>query len=299
MPGPAARRRRARRCCTARSSRCPSRSPARTASPVNALLGTANLILQAVERHDPRAVVLCFGAEAAHYRVEAYPAYHADRPEMPAELVPQWQDAPATSRVRLDHAWSTPSSRPTTCSARSPRVETDAGGTALLFTGDRDMFQCVGDSVAVLFPGRQGRARADRRRRGAQALRDRSRAGARLHRAARRPVGRAARAPRASARRPPATCCRCTDRSRGRSPTRCASARGSRAALRDGADELRVFRDIATLRHVDVERPPDRPTDFATAAAAAAARGMNRLAERLQRLADAPETQNALTHGEV
>ena len=38
--------------------------------PVNALLGCTNLVLQAVERHEPRAVALCFGAEAATYRVE-------------------------------------------------------------------------------------------------------------------------------------------------------------------------------------------------------------------------------------
>ena len=43
----------------------------------------ANLVLQAVERHAPRAVVLCFGEEAAHYRVELYPTYHADRIDMP------------------------------------------------------------------------------------------------------------------------------------------------------------------------------------------------------------------------
>ena len=61
----------------------------------NPLLRTANLVLQAVERNDPRAVVLCFGEEAAHYRVELYPTYHADRIDMPPELVPQWQDAPA------------------------------------------------------------------------------------------------------------------------------------------------------------------------------------------------------------
>jgi DNA polymerase-1 len=54
------------------------------------------------------------------------------------------------------------------------------------------------------------------------------------------------------------------------------------AALRDGADELRAFREIATLRRVDVEPPPDRPTDFATGAAAARALGMKRLAERLE-----------------
>jgi DNA polymerase-1 len=62
---------------------------------VNALLGTANLVVQAVEKHDPRAVVFAFGAEAADYRVELYEPYHADRPEMPAELQPQWADARA------------------------------------------------------------------------------------------------------------------------------------------------------------------------------------------------------------
>jgi 5'-3' exonuclease len=54
-----------------------------------------------------------------------------------------------------------------------------------------------------------------------------------------------------------------------------------RAALTDDADALRAFREIATLRHVDVERPADRPTDWQAAAAAARERGMNRLAERL------------------
>ena len=51
--------------------------------PANALLGMANLVLWVIERHDPRAVVLCFGAEAAHYRTDLFPAYHADRPPMP------------------------------------------------------------------------------------------------------------------------------------------------------------------------------------------------------------------------
>jgi len=63
--------------------------------PVNGLLGATNLILQAVERHDPRAVVLCWGAEAATYRVELLPAYHADRPPVPDALAPQLEWAGA------------------------------------------------------------------------------------------------------------------------------------------------------------------------------------------------------------
>ena len=63
-------------------------------NPVNALLGTANLILREVETHDPRAVVLCFGPDAAAYRVELFPAYHSDREEaFPDELRHQWEDS--------------------------------------------------------------------------------------------------------------------------------------------------------------------------------------------------------------
>ena len=62
--------------------------------PVNALLGTANLVLRELESHRPRAVVMCFGAEAAEYRVELFPGYHADRVELPQELGPQFADAP-------------------------------------------------------------------------------------------------------------------------------------------------------------------------------------------------------------
>jgi hypothetical protein len=52
-------------------------------------------------------------------------------------------------------------------------------------------------------------------------------------------------------------------------------------ALTADPDVLRAFKDIATLRFIDLERPADAPLDRAGAAAAARERGMNRLAERL------------------
>jgi DNA polymerase-1 len=57
-----------------------------------------------------------------------------------------------------------------------------------------------------------------------------------------------------------------------------------RGALLDAAEDLRAFKDIATLRDAGVAPPPDRETDWAGAAAAARERGMNRLAERLENL---------------
>jgi DNA polymerase-1 len=55
------------------------------------------------------------------------------------------------------------------------------------------------------------------------------------------------------------------------------------AALTEHADELRAFREIATLRIIELERPADRPTDLRRGAEAASRYGMGRLAERLER----------------
>jgi DNA polymerase-1 len=253
---------------------------------VNALLGTANLVLQAVERHDPRAVVLCFGEEAAHYRVELYPTYHADRIDMPPELVPQWQDAPA-----FFGAFNWTVLRHETLEADDllggfARVEADAGGHALLFTGDRDMFQCVSDSVTVLWPAGKGETE---------------------------PIGPAEVRARYGVRpeQVPDFIALRGDPSDGlpgakgigeKTARELLIEHGSldallalpitlrprvRQSLTDQADELRAFREIATLQPTGVERPADAPTDFAAAAGAARQRSMNRLAERLDAWAKA------------
>jgi 5'-3' exonuclease len=252
--------------------------------PVNALLGTANLVLWAVEHHAPRAVVMCFGAEAAVYRVELYPSYHADRPEMPEELAHQWRDARAWFEA---FGWAVEEHDTLEADDLLGSLaleEAEAGGTAMLFTGDRDMFQCVGDRVSVLFP----RGAKDgpeligpdevRRRYGVEpeqvpdfiALRgDPSDGlpgakgiGEKTAKDLLRDHGTLDGVIAASVRLRPRI----------------------GAALRDGAEELRAFREIATLVRVPVPRPPDRPTDFAGAAAAARERGMARLAQRLEGL---------------
>src|SRR5205085_9116273 len=54
------------------------------------------------------------------------------------------------------------------------------------------------------------------------------------------------------------------------------------AALTESTHELRSYKEIATLRTVELKRPPDRETDLAGGAAAARSLGLNRLAERLE-----------------
>lgn len=256
--------------------------------PVNALLGAANLVLAEVEEHDPRAVVMCFGAEAAAYRKKLLPAYHADRPEMPEKLVPQWDRA---KRFFEGFDWTV--RRHATLEADDllgtfAKLESKARGKALLLTGDRDMFQCASDKVAVLYlqTGKRGAqwigpdevrarygigpelvpdfialrgdasdgipgAKGVGEKTAAELLRDHGSLEAVLEGALR-------------IKRP-----------------------ALRTTLTSTADELRSYLDIATLRDAKVERPKSVPTNFAGGARSARRHGMNRLAERLEKLAQA------------
>ena len=119
--------------------------------PVNALLGTANLILREVEVHGPRAVVLCFGPDAAAYRTELYPAYHAEREEaMPDELPHQFADARPFFEA---FGWTVATAEDLEADdllGTYAKLEAKAG-RALLLTGDRDMYQCATEDVTVLY----------------------------------------------------------------------------------------------------------------------------------------------------
>jgi 5'-3' exonuclease len=118
---------------------------------VNALLGAANLILRVVEDHSPRAVVVCFGQEAAHYRKELYEPYHAQRPELDPELAHQYT---IVADWFESFGWTVAGHEALEADdllASFAEAEVERGGTALIMTGDRDMFQCAGERVNVLY----------------------------------------------------------------------------------------------------------------------------------------------------
>jgi 5'-3' exonuclease len=259
--------------------------------PVNALLGTVNALLSAAQARPPRAVVACLGAEQADYRVRLYPPYHAHRDPMPAELAQQWQRAPA---LLESLGWTV------SCSDELEaddvmfsfaRLEARTGGRALLLTGDRDLFQVVGERVAILELPRDGEPAEV----GAEQVRERYGIGPELVAdfiALRGdPSDGLPGAPGVGAKT-----ARDLLRAHGSLEGVLAAAQtvtsGLRpriaAALREHAEQLRAFREIATLVEIDVQRPPDRPTDFARGARMADELGMRRLAARLEGLARGP-----------
>jgi 5'-3' exonuclease len=251
--------------------------------PVNALLGAANLILREVETHEPRAVVLCFGPDAAHYRVELFADYHADREELPDELSPQWAD----SRDFFEaFGWTVASHESLEADdllGTYARLEAEAGGRALLLTGDRDMFQCASERVTVLYV-RTGKS-------GAEEI------------GPKEVKGRYGISPELvpdfiALRGDPSDGIPGAKGVGEKTAAELLRRDGSLEAVLDGAiretrprlrgeliehrDDLLAYKQIATLQDAGVTRPPDRPTDWVAAAAAARERGMNRLAERLE-----------------
>jgi len=256
--------------------------------PVNALLGTANLILREVEERSPRAVVLCFGPDAAEYRVELFDGYHAERPEVPDKLAPQFEDSRAFFEAfGWEVAWHD-SLEADDLLGSYARREAEAGGTALVMTGDRDMYQCATDRVTVVYvrtggkgPELVGPAEV-KRRYGVTpeqvpdfiALRGDPSDGL----PGAKGIGEKTAAE--LLQRHGSLDAALEGAVRESKPT-------VRKALIDQREDLLRFREIATLQDVKVKLPKDRATDFAGAAAAAREREMNRLADRLEKEAAA------------
>jgi 5'-3' exonuclease len=254
--------------------------------PVNALLGSLNLMLQEIGTHNPRAVVMAFGQDAADYRVELFPDYHADRRELAPDvhIDRQFDAAPELYDAFGWESVAAPGYEADDVLGSYALAEQRAGGRVLILTGDRDMFQCVTGDCAVLYltTGTRGAVLVDdrevRRRYGIApalvpdfiALRG-------------DPSDGIPGAPGVGEK----TAADLLQR-HGSLEAAIAKPTAERprvaAALREGGDQLLAFKDIATLREVDVQLPPDRPTDFAAGAQAARALGMKRLAERLAKM---------------
>ncbi len=260
----------------------PDSIKAPSGEPVNALLGAANLILREVEEHRPRAVVLCFGPDAAAYRVELYPAYHADRPAPPDELAPQLADSRELFAAFGWEIAAHDSLEADDLLGSFARVEADVGGRALILTGDRDMFQCIDARVSVLYI-RTGVSGAEEVT--PDAVRARYGVPPELvpdFIALRGDPSDGIPGARGVGEKTAAELLRAHGSLEGVLGAAIRERRPKlRASLLGSREELLAFKEIATLRDAGVKRPPDRPTDWASAAEAARERGLNRLAERL------------------
>ena len=158
--------------------------------PINALHGFAMMAMGLWRAEMPRAVLACWDTlTVPTYRHEEWPEYQSGR-EFDPEILEQLDRMPELCEA-LGFAWAKgPGYEADDFLATAARLETEAGGRALVVTSDRDAYQLVSDTVTVLSPRTGGYAPdridpaevVERYERAA-------RAGARLHRPSGRPVG--------------------------------------------------------------------------------------------------------------
>jgi 5'-3' exonuclease len=252
--------------------------------PVNALLGTANALLAAAEELRPRAVAVCFGAEEAVYRVRLFDGYHAARDPMPADLRWQFGQAPGLFRA---FGWTVADAGELEADdllGAYARRESQDGGTTLILTADRDMYQCVDAHTQVVHLKGGAHERVDvagvQARYGIApeqvpdliALRG-------------DPSDGIPGAPGIGAK----TAASLLDRFGSLDGVLTQADAGVRSelrpklaqTLREHAELLATFREVGTLVPIDVAPPPDASLDRNGATAAAVELGMGQLAGRL------------------
>ncbi len=203
---------------------------------------------------------------------------------MPDELSPQWADCRAFFEA---FGWTVAASEDLEADdllGTYARREAEAGGRALLLTGDRDMYQCATEAVTVLYvrTGGKGAEEVGAGRRCASATGS-------------TPSWCPTSSPCAAT---PPTACRAPRASAPKTAAELLREHGSLEALldnaiREHAPEAARRADRRSARSCSPSRtsrpcatpassaPPDRPTDWEGAAKAALERGMRKLAERL------------------
>jgi DNA polymerase-1 len=126
--------------------------------PINALDGFAVMALGLWRAETPRAVLACWDTlTVPTYRHEAWPEYQSGR-EFDPEILEQLDRMPELTEA-LGFAWAkAPGYEADDFLATATRLETEAGGTALVVTSDRDAYQLVSDTVTVLSPRTGGYA---------------------------------------------------------------------------------------------------------------------------------------------
>ncbi len=133
--------------------------------PVGAVAGFCNILFRYLEGNKsgdaPTHVAVIFDHSSKTFRNDIYPAYKANRPELPEDLRPQFpltRDATRafniacieTEGFEADDIIATLS-----CRAR------DAGGSVTIISSDKDLMQLVGDGVEMFDPMKNKRIGPD------------------------------------------------------------------------------------------------------------------------------------------
>jgi DNA polymerase-1 len=121
---------------------------------LNAVVGFTNMLLRLWDQERPRAVVVGWDTlEVPTYRHEAFEAYQSGR-EFDDALLEQLTMLPELVRAFGFAAAKAPGYEADDFLGAAVRYEEERGGTVLVATSDRDLFQLASDRTTILAPVR-------------------------------------------------------------------------------------------------------------------------------------------------
>jgi exodeoxyribonuclease-3 len=121
-----------------------------------AILGFANLLLRLYANERPRAVIVGWDSLGSPTkRHEMFPAYQSGR-EFDDDLIEQLNVLPDLVAVFGFATAKAPGYEADDFLAAAVAAEEDAGGSALVASGDRDSFQLASSRTTILYPSRGG-----------------------------------------------------------------------------------------------------------------------------------------------
>jgi DNA polymerase-1 len=121
-----------------------------------AIVGFANYLIRLWESEQPRAVVAGWDTlSEPNWRAKEFPSYQAGR-EYDDDIVDQLDLLPQLVEACGFMIGKAAEFEADDFLATAVAMETKAGGTALVASGDRDSFQLASDSVTILYPVKMG-----------------------------------------------------------------------------------------------------------------------------------------------
>jgi 5'-3' exonuclease len=121
-----------------------------TGMPTNAIFGFTNIVLKLLKQHRPEYVVVALDAGRETFRNDMYAEYKSNRPEAPAELIPQFPyfrkvlDALNLPLLELP-GYEADDIIATLCGAMSGK-----GCEVIVVSSDKDLMQLVTDGIRLL-----------------------------------------------------------------------------------------------------------------------------------------------------
>ncbi|MBU0797209.1 MAG: DNA polymerase I, partial [Alphaproteobacteria bacterium] len=121
-------------------------------TPVNAVFGFSSMLMKLVEEIDAQHLAVIFDSARETFRNEIYPAYKAQRPELPEDLRPQFALIRDAVRAFNVPCIEMPGFEADDLIATYAKEARKHGMEVIIVSSDKDLMQLIGDGVTMLDP---------------------------------------------------------------------------------------------------------------------------------------------------